>query len=256
MENRIVELRDVSKSFGKVRALKNVDFFVDDAEVVGLIGDNGAGKSTLIKIVSGVHAPDSGEVSIYGQKMDQWSVAAARQSGIETVYQDRALAVQQTISRNIFMGRELIGFLGFLKTRQQRADADGLMRDIGFTSKVFSPDSVVATLSGGERQGVAISRALHFDANLIILDEPTTALSLTESEKVFRFVRTIKEQGSSAIFISHNIYHSYDVADRFVILDRGRVVMEANKEDVPSADKLVRDLQIIARTGRAEHNSD
>jgi simple sugar transport system ATP-binding protein len=256
MEDRIVELRNLSKSFGKVRALKDVSFHVDGAEVVGLIGDNGAGKSTLIKIISGVHAPDSGEIYIHGQRLDHWSVAAARGSGIETVYQDRALAVQQTISRNVFMGRELTGFLGFLKTRQQRAEADGLMRGIGFTSKVFSPESVVATLSGGERQGVAISRALHFEANLIILDEPTTALSLTESEKVLRFVRTIQEQGSSAIFISHNIYHTYDVADRFVILDRGKVVMEADKEDVPSADDLVHDLQAIARTGHADDTSD
>jgi simple sugar transport system ATP-binding protein len=108
----------------------------------------------------------------------------------------------------------------------------------------------VATLSGGEKQGVAIARALYFDATLIILDEPTTALSLTESEKVFGFVRQIKQRGCSAIFISHNIYHTYDVADRFVILDRGRVVMSAEKHEISSADRLVKDLQEIARTGR------
>jgi simple sugar transport system ATP-binding protein len=246
----IVELRNVSKSFGKTLALDRVDFHVGDAEVVGLIGDNGAGKSTLIKIISGVHAPDSGEIYIRGHQVTHWSVAAARRAGIETVYQDKALAEQQTIARNIFMGREPIGFLGFIRGKQAHDEADKLMRGIGFTSKVFSPDSVVATLSGGEKQGVAIARALHFDASLIILDEPTTALSLTESEKVFGFVRRVKQEGCSAIFISHNIYHTYDVSDRFVILDRGTIVMSADKCDVPTADRLVRDLQEIARTGR------
>jgi simple sugar transport system ATP-binding protein len=249
MTNHIVELRNVSKSFGKTCALDRVDFHVGEAEVVGLIGDNGAGKSTLIKIISGVHAPDSGDIYVRGEKVTHWSVSTARQAGIETVYQDKALAEQQTIARNIFMGRERTGPLGFIRSRAQHDEADRLMRDIGFTSRVFSPDSIVATLSGGEKQGVAISRALYFDAALIILDEPTTALSLTECEKVFGFVRQIKGQGCSAIFISHNIYHTYGVADRFVILDRGKVVMSANKHEVPSADRLVKDLQDIARTG-------
>ncbi len=249
MDDHIVELRNVSKAFGKTRALSDVSMHVGRAEVVGLIGDNGAGKSTLIKIISGVHIPDSGEVYIRGRKVDHWSVAAARRAGIETVYQDKALAEQQTIARNIFMGRERTGLLGFIRGTEQRDEADRLMRDIGFTSRVFSPDSVVVTLSGGEKQGVAIARALYFDATLIILDEPTTALSLTECEKVFGFVRHIKEQGCSAVFISHNIYHTYDVADRFVILDRGKVVMSTDKREVPSADRLVKDLQDIARTG-------
>ena len=250
MTEHIVELRNVSKSFGKTRALSEVSLHVGQAEVVGLIGDNGAGKSTLIKIISGVHSPDSGDIYVHGRKVDNWSVAEARRAGIETVYQDKALAEQQTIARNIFMGRELTGFLGFIRGRDARAEAHRLMRDIGFTSEVFSPDSVVATLSGGEKQGVAIARALYFDATLIILDEPTTALSLTESEKVFGFVRQVKQRGCSCIFISHNIYHTYDVADRFVILDRGKVVLSADKHEISSADQLVRDLQDIARTGR------
>jgi simple sugar transport system ATP-binding protein len=250
MADYIVELRNVSKSFGKTHALEDVNFQVGHAEVVGLIGDNGAGKSTLIKIISGVHTPDTGKIYVRGRRVGHWSVAAARRSGIETVYQDKALAEQQSIARNIFMGRELSGFLGFIKNRETYNEANRLMRDIGFTSRVFSSDSTVATLSGGEKQGVAIARALYFDATLIILDEPTTALSLTESEKVFGFVRQMKQQGCSAIFISHNIYHTYDVADRFVILDRGRVVMSAEKREVPSADRLVKDLQDIARTGK------
>ncbi len=249
MGERLVELRNITKSFGNVRALDEVSMYVDRGEIIGLIGDNGAGKSTFIKIISGVYPPDSGEIYVKGKKVNGWSVTQAQEAGIETVHQDRALTVQQSIAENIFMGREITGLLGLINRRKQHAEAERLMRDIGFTSKVFSPNSVVATLSGGERQGVAIVRALYFRADLIILDEPTTALSLTESHKVFNFMRSAKERGSSVIFISHNIYHAYDVADRFVVLDRGTVVVETDKSEVPSAEKLVEDMQVIARKG-------
>ena len=254
MGERLVELKNITKSFGNVRALDQVSMYVDAGEIVGLIGDNGAGKSTLIKILGGVFRPDSGEIYIKGQKVNGWSVAKAQEAGIETVHQDRALVVQQSIAENIFMGREISHRLGLIDVRQQHEEAGRLMRDIGFTSKVFDPGSVIATLStfvvfvGGVV--AASARALDFDADRLILDEPTTALSLTESYKVFGFMRTAKERGSSVIFISHNIYHAYDVADRFVILDRGRVVLEAEKSQIPSADQLVADMQVIARTGR------
>jgi simple sugar transport system ATP-binding protein len=249
VSSKLVELKNVTKSFGKVRALDDVSLYVGENEIIGLIGDNGAGKSTLIKILSGVHAPDSGEIFVRGERVHQWSVAKAQKARIETVYQDRALVVQQSIARNIFMGREIVGFLGVIRVKKQYEEAERLMREIGFTSKVFTPDSVIATLSGGERQGVAIARAMYFDADLIILDEPTTALSLTESEKVFSFIRAAKDKGHSTVFITHNIYHAYDVADRFVILDRGRVVVEADKAHYTSAQQLVEELQLIARTG-------
>jgi simple sugar transport system ATP-binding protein len=251
VKKRLVELKNITKSYGNVNALEDVSFFVDESEVVGLIGDNGAGKSTLIKVLSGVHAPDSGEILIKGERVSNWNSAKARDSGIETVYQDRALVVQQTIVRNIFMGREIAGRLGFLDVKKQHAEAERLMRDIGFTSKVFSPDSVVATLSGGERQGVAIARALYYDAEMIILDEPTTALSLTETQKVFSFIEAVRAKGRSIVFIDHNIYHVYDIADRFIILDRGKVVMQATKAEVQSAEKLIAEMRSIARTGHA-----
>jgi simple sugar transport system ATP-binding protein len=249
-EPPIIELENISKSFGSVSALANISLQVNDNEVLGLIGDNGAGKSTLIKIISGVYAPDSGQILVHGKAQKKWDVNIARAHGIETVYQDRALAEQQTITRNIFMGRERGGFLGFLDLKKENDEANNLMRSIGFTSRVFAADSRVFTLSGGERQGVAIARALYFKAKLIILDEPTTALSLTESEKVFHFVRQAKEGGASAVFISHNIYHTYDISDRFVVLDRGRVVLETDKTKI-TADKLVKSLQDIARSGHA-----
>jgi simple sugar transport system ATP-binding protein len=249
-ESPIIKLENISKCFGNVSALANISMQVNDNEVLGLIGDNGAGKSTLIKIISGVHAPDSGEILVRGKSQKKWDVIIARAHGIETVYQDRALAEQQTITRNIFMGRERGGFLGFLDLKKENDEANNLMRSIGFTSRVFAADSQVFTLSGGERQGVAIARALYFKAKLIILDEPTTALSLTESEKVFHFVRQAKEGGASAVFISHNIYHTYDISDRFVVLDRGRVVLETDKTKI-TANDLVKSLQDIARSGHA-----
>jgi len=247
MKTKFLELKNISKSFGKVNALEKVNFYIKkEPEIVALIGDNGAGKSTLIKIISGVQDADCGEIYINGKKMRNWSVAKARDCGIETVYQDRALALQQTLARNIFMGRELKGILGFVKNKLQLIEADRLMRNIGFTSKVFEPDSIVAKLSGGERQGVAIARALYFKANLVILDEPTTALSLTEADKVFDFIRKAKEGGSSCIFITHNIYHAYFVSERFVVLDRGRIVMETDHEST-TAEQLVKDMQKIAK---------
>jgi simple sugar transport system ATP-binding protein len=252
----IVELRNVTKAYGNVNAVDDITFKVYRGEVVGLIGDNGAGKSTLIKLLSGVHAPSSGEIFIRGEKVTHWDAAKARASGIETVYQDRALAVQQSIVRNIFMGREIQNRLGWLDTKKQHEEANRLMREIGFTSKVFDPDSVVATLSGGERQGVAIARALYFDAELIILDEPTTALSLTETQKVFRFVEGVRQKGCSIVFIDHNIYHVFDIADRFVIVDRGRIVVEATKAEIGSADRLIEDMRSIARTGHGAHEQN
>ncbi len=160
------------------------------------------------------------------------SGASLRDAGIETVFQDRALAVQQTIVRNIFMGRELTGFLGWLKVNKEIEEASRLMREIGFTSKVFTPHSIVGQLSGGERQGVAIARAIYKQAELIILDEPTTALSLTETAKVFHFVRQVRAGGRSILFIGHNIHHVFDIADRFVVLDRGKVALTADRSEV------------------------
>jgi simple sugar transport system ATP-binding protein len=244
----IVELREVSKTFGAVTALERASIEILPAEIVGLVGDNGAGKSTLIKIISGVTSIDSGLLMIDGRHVTGWDVRQARAAGIETVYQDKALVLNQSISVNIFMGRELKNRFGLINIGRQRAETDRLMRWLGFTSRVFSPESLVGTLSGGEREGVAIARAIYFKARLLILDEPTTALSLAEAEKVFGFVRAAKADGTAVLFISHNMYHAYDLADRLVVLDRGRVVEEVDK-DLTSVGQLVIDLQEIVRTG-------
>ena len=162
------------------------------------------------------------------------------------MFQDRALAVQQSIVRNIFMGRELAGRLGFLDVDREVREAGRLMREIGFTSKVFTPHSIVGQLSGGERQGVAIARAIYKKADLIVLDEPTTALSLTETAKVFHFVRQVRASGRSILFIGHNIHHVFDIADRFVVLDRGRVALETPKAEFASAEKLIGFMEHLA----------
>jgi simple sugar transport system ATP-binding protein len=255
MPERLIELRNITKSFGRVYALGGVNLSVEKGEVVGLIGDNGAGKSTLIKILAGVVKPTSGQILVRGQPAHNWSAARSREAGIETVFQDRALAVQQSIVRNIFMGCELKGPLGWLDIASEAREAERLMREIGFTSKAFTPRSIVGQLSGGERQGVAIARAIYRRADLIVLDEPTTALSITETNKVFHFVRQVRESGRSIVFIGHNIHHVYGIADRFVVLDRGKVEFEAKRADVPSAEALISFMEDVAKPNRPGNTS-
>jgi len=222
-----LELRHISKSFGGVQVLRDVSLRLFPGEVVGLLGDNGAGKSTLIKIVTGVHRPDEGEVVFDGRPVPNLDVQTARSLGVETVFQERALAEQLPLWRNIFMGRPLTRRFGFLRTREMRQITSELMgRSMGFTSAVLTPDTTVTGLSGGERQGLAIVRALHFEAEIIILDEPTMGLSLKETEKLLTFVDGIRTAGKSAVFIDHNIFHVYSVADRIIVLDRGSVAGE------------------------------
>jgi simple sugar transport system ATP-binding protein len=244
-----LELRGVSKSFGEVLSLRNIDLRVGTNEIVGLLGDNGAGKSTLIKIITGYHQPDSGEILFDGQPVKNLTVPKARALGVETVYQERALADLQTLWRNIFLGRELSGPLGFLKIGKMRHETNRLMLEsMGFTSSAVSPDSVIKTFSGGEKQGVAIVRALYFEADLIILDEPTMGLSLQETRKLVDFVRGIKAAGKSAIFIDHNVFHVYSVADRVVVLDRGKVAGEFMTKDI-TLDELMEKMYHVAQTG-------
>jgi len=249
MDEYRLELKNLSKSFGEVKALEDINFHLGRNEVVGLLGDNGAGKSTLIKIITGYHQPTSGEIYFNGRKVDHLSVPKARELGVETVYQERALAELQTLWRNIFLGRELTGPMGFLDIQRMRDETHRLMTEsMGFTSHAINPDSRVGKYSGGEKQGVAIVRALFFNADIVVLDEPTMGLSLKESAKLISFVRGIKQAGKSAIFIDHNILHVYNVADRVVVIDRGRVAGEFLTKDIglnQLMDKMVR----VAETG-------
>jgi simple sugar transport system ATP-binding protein len=249
----VIELRGVSKTFGEVRSLSGVNFFVDRGEIVGLLGDNGAGKSTLVKTIMGYHVPDrGGEIYFHGKRIDDWSVRRARSLGIETVYQERALCEKQPIWRNMFMGREPRTKWGLLDVKRMRRESARLMSEhMGFTSAAVHPDNVVMTMSGGEKQGVAITRALHFDAELVILDEPTMGLSLTETKKTLEFVHNIKKAGKSAIFIDHNIFHVYPVVDRLYVLDRGKVAGMYSKDEI-SMEELIARLYRVAQSGSLE----
>jgi len=245
----LLEVSHVSKSFGEVKALRGVSFYVQQNECVGLLGDNGAGKSTLIKIITGYHRPDpGGRIFFQGQPIEHLTVARARQMGIEAVYQEKALADQQALWRNVFMGREIATRLGVLDIRRMREETRRLMVErMGFTSAI-TPETMVRTMSGGERQGVAIVRALYFQAELIILDEPTMGLSVSETQKALDFIRGIKTAGKSCIFIDHNVFHVYPVVDRIVILDRGRVAGEFLRDRV-TLDGLTQKLRLIAQRG-------
>jgi len=246
----LVKMVGISKRFDGVTALGGVNFEVGNNEIIGLIGDNGAGKSTLIKILTGYVKQDKGQLYWKGREIKNHSVEDARKIGIETVYQDRALAEKQTIWRNLFMGREkTYGKTGFIRMKESKTEALKLMKDmIGFTQEGLTANLGVRGLSGGEKQGVAIARALYFDAELIILDEPTNNLSLQETNKVLDFVREIKKQGKSCIFITHSIYNVYEIADKFVILDRSRTVGKLLKQEV-SLDKLIEKLENLALHG-------
>lgn len=243
----MLKLRNISKSFGKVQSLINVNLDINSGEIVGLLGDNGAGKSTLIKIITGYYQPNK-EGKIYWDDNEvKLTISKGRRLGIETVYQERVLAENQSIWRNIFMGREISKF-GFLQIKEMRKQVDILMQSIGFTGSSLSPDKIVNTMSGGERQGIAIARALYFDAKLIILDEPTMGLSLSETRKVLDFVDEIKKAGKSCIFIDHNIFHVYPIADRIVVLDRGYVVGQFSKKEL-TLNELTEKLYHVAHTG-------
>jgi simple sugar transport system ATP-binding protein len=223
---------NIDKYFGLVHALSNINVEVGRNEIVGLIGDNGAGKSTMVKILTGVYRPTRGELYIAGRKVDlsTYSVKKAHEYGIETVYQDKSLGEKQALWRNFFIGRQITYPLGFLKVKEQKRIAQEIMLNtIGFRGRGITVDSTVSKLSGGERQGVAIGRAMHFEAELIVLDEPTVALSLKEVRKVLNFVQGIKAAGKACVYISHALHDVYEVAERFIVLDRGELVADIDK---------------------------
>jgi simple sugar transport system ATP-binding protein len=226
---------NIEKYFGLVRAVSNINLEVSRNEIIGLIGDNGAGKSTIVKILTGVYPPTRGELYVAGRQVDlkNYNVQRAHDYGIETVYQDKSLGEKQALWRNFFVGRQITRRFGFIDVKKEKEIASEIMLNtIGFRGKGITVDSRVNKLSGGERQGVAIGRAMHFEAELIILDEPTVALSLKEVRKVLDFVHKIKEVGKAGIYISHDLQDVYEISDRFVVMDRGEIVASIAKKDI------------------------
>jgi simple sugar transport system ATP-binding protein len=221
----LVEVRDLVKHFGHVVALNGVSIAVGAGEVLCLLGDNGAGKSTLIKTLSGVHKPTSGDFLVDGKPVTFTSPRDALDAGIATVYQDLAMIPLMSITRNFFMGREptrRFGPIRFFDTAFADSVAREEMKKIGID--IRDPGQAVGTLSGGERQCVAIARAVYFGAKVLILDEPTSALGVAQTSMVLKYVHRVRQRGLGVIFITHNVRHAYAVGDRFTVLNRGRTL--------------------------------
>jgi simple sugar transport system ATP-binding protein len=228
----LVEAREIAKNFGRIEALRKVSFQLGPAQVLALLGDNGAGKSTLIKILTGLFRPDEGEILWEGERVDFHSPRDAYEKGVATVYQDLAIVDLMSIYRNVFLGREnavMKGFgpFRFLDRKKAHVEARKAIADIGI--EIRDADEAIARMSGGERQSVAIARAAYFNPKLLILDEPTSALSLRQTERVLKSVEEARNKGISIIFITHNVYHVYPIADRFVILSHGESIAEFPK---------------------------
>lgn len=224
----LLEVRNLSKNFGAVQALSDFSMDIRPGEVVALAGDNGAGKTTLIKAISGVYRPSSGEIRLKGQPVEFSSPQEARERGIETIYQDLALADNLSIGANIFLGREpmrkAFGFLPVLDRKKMAEAARSTMALLDF--HVSRLDAPVSNFSGGQRQAVAIGRAVFWDAQILIMDEPTAALGVPEQRKVLSLIRQLKEQGRGVIFISHNLQDIFAVSDRIIVLRRGQTAGE------------------------------
>lgn len=233
----LLELRGITKSYGSVRAVDGVSFVIRQGETVGLLGDNGAGKSTLVKIISGVVRHDTGTVLWQGQPVRMDTRAASAALGIEPIFQDGALCNAMPIWRNMFLGREQHA-RGILRARAMRSRATAMLRDVMEIGGVH-PDRLVGELSGGQRQAVAIARAVHFKRTLLLLDEPTSALGARETEDVLAYIRRLKEERVSSVFITHNLYHAYQVCDRFIVMNQGRVVLDTQRADI-SLDELTK----------------
>jgi simple sugar transport system ATP-binding protein len=233
------EIRGASKRFGGVLALDGLDFHLGGGEVVGLLGDNGAGKSTLIKMMSGIVQPDAGQVFVDGAEVAVRSRRDSQKIGIETIYQDTALVDSMSIVRNIFMGRELVGKRGFLDHHRMREVAIDVLRATVHISGIDDPDKEVGALSGGQKQAVAIARAVYFKRRILLLDEPTSALSVRETENLLGYIKRLRDEGVSSVLVTHNLYHAYQVCDRFVVMSHGRKVFDVSKAET-SIDELTR----------------
>jgi len=234
----LLELRDVNKQYGLNKVLNNVSFHVDRAEILALLGDNGAGKSTTVKTISGVVQPDSGTLLWNGKPVELKAHTDAAELGIETIYQDSALVDTMTIARNIFMGRELVGPLGFMRMGEMREIASHVLKTIVAIEGIDSPDKLVGSLSGGQKQAVAIARAVHFKRTLLVLDEPTSALAVRATEALFEYLRSLRTQGLSSVLVTHNLYDAYRICDRFVVMGRGQVTFQATQKET-SVEELI-----------------
>ncbi|AZZ96955.1 sugar ABC transporter ATP-binding protein [Pseudoalteromonas rubra] len=235
-----LEVRDVHKRFGGVHALKGVSFTINKGEVVGLLGDNGAGKSTLVRCISGIHPPDEGAILVNGQPVHIDSPLAAREAGIETVFQDLAMVPEFDITENLFLNREILHKnpilrrLGWLDKKAMEKRAKKALNRLN--SRIPSYQEQIHRLSGGQRQAVAIARAVNWGADIVIMDEPTAALGVEQSAQVNELINVISSQGVAVLLISHNMQHVVETCDRAVVLYQGQSVADVSVSDVTKED--------------------
>jgi simple sugar transport system ATP-binding protein len=253
MREPVLEARDIVKSFGRVQALRGASFTVYPKEVVALVGDNGAGKSTLVKTLVGVHPPDRGEILFAGKPVDIHTPHDARDLGIETVFQDLALAAEIDPAANMFLGREvlrpgLLGKLGFLDKAEMRRRSDEAFTGLGV--RIQDTSAPVANMSGGQRQGIAICRAVTWASKVVFMDEPTAALGVVQTRNVLEIIKRVRDHGLSVVLISHNMPEVFEVADRIEVLRLGRRVAQMRPSEVSMEDI------VAAMTGAATFHEE
>jgi simple sugar transport system ATP-binding protein len=253
MPEPLLEAREIVKSFGRVHALRGANFTVFPGEVVALVGDNGAGKSTLVKTLAGVHPPDAGEILFEGRPVHITSPVAARRLGIETVYQDLALAAELDPAANLYLGREVmrggvLGKLGFLDKAEMRRRGDQQFKELGVS--IQDTSAPVATMSGGQRQGVAVSRAVTWASKVVFMDEPTAALGVVQTRNVLDLIARVRDQGLAVVLISHNMPEVFEVADRIEVMRLGTRVARFKRGDVSMGDV------VGAMTGAITHDGE
>ncbi|MEN9715210.1 MAG: Ribose import ATP-binding protein RbsA [Actinomycetota bacterium] len=231
MSNSLLRLSGITKNYGPNTVLNDVSFEIGKGEVVGLLGDNGAGKSTLVKIMSGVVPASSGDYYWDEQLVPTLNREETEKLGVETIFQDSALVPQMTITRNIFMGREVTNALGFMKMREMDKIAADVLSSVVTIEGIKSPKQLVQSLSGGQAQAVAIARAVHFKRSLLILDEPTSALAVRATEALLDYLRQLKSEGISSVLVTHNLHHAYAVCDRHIVMNHGRKILDVKRED-------------------------
>jgi simple sugar transport system ATP-binding protein len=244
-ENTIpyLELKGVTKDYGHVRALDNVDFKIFSHEIVGLVGDNGAGKSTLIKIMSGIVKPDNAQIFVNGQETKIKSSKDALRIGVETIYQDMNLIDSMNVMRNIFAGREEVNRFGVLKLNKMTKKSMKLLEEDVSIEGIQSPYQLVRNLSGGQKQAVSIARAMFFKKKILLLDEPTSALSIRETNAFLDYIIKLRDEGLSIVLVTHSIYYAFKVSNRFVLLSHGKKVLDVLKKDT-NVDELTKNIVV------------
>lgn len=237
MSDALLRVQGITKKYGPNTVLNDVSFEIGKSEVVGLLGDNGAGKSTLVKIMSGVVEPTAGEYFWDGKKVDNLNREETERLGVETIFQDSALVPQMTITRNIFMGREITNKFGLMKIKEMDKIAAEVLDSVVTIEGIKSPKQLVQSLSGGQAQAVAIARAVHFKRSLLILDEPTSALAVRATEALLDYLRQLKSEGVSSVLVTHNLHHAYQVCDRHIVMNHGKKILDVRREET-NVDEL------------------